>query len=125
MLDKRTTVCLFQPETEFILSYKANNLNLAAGIAGDKAIAMPTKLASCFLLQYLRCWEAPCASFRAAALNFRTFSAGAKNWRLRRSTLKPKWSNYEAGTKLDFLLLIVSPKHYKIVNNNLTCLFVN
>jgi hypothetical protein len=38
-----------------MLSYSANNLNLAAGIAGLKDMANPTKLANRFLLQNLLC----------------------------------------------------------------------
>jgi hypothetical protein len=54
MLVKRTITYLPHPYTELMLSYKARSLNLAAGIAGDKEIARPTKLASCFLLQKRR-----------------------------------------------------------------------
>ncbi len=46
---------LFQLGLELILSYRANSLNRAAGIAGLKEIARPTKLASSFLLQYRLC----------------------------------------------------------------------
>jgi hypothetical protein len=46
---------LFQLGLELILSYRAKSLNLAAGIAGLKEIASPTKLARTFLLQYRLC----------------------------------------------------------------------
>jgi hypothetical protein len=108
-----------------MLSYKASNLNRAAGIAGDNEIASPTKLASCFLLQYRLCEAQNYANANAAARNFITFSRGAINWRALRSTRRPKWSNYAAGVKRDFLKLIVSPKHCRMVTNNLTYLFVN
>ena len=78
------------PGTELILSYSANNLNLPAGMAGDKDIAKPTKLASYFLLQNLLCYEQNCANYRAAARSFMTFSRGAAKSLLRRSTFKPK-----------------------------------
>lgn len=57
MFDNRTITYLPHPSTELIPSYSANNLNLAAGIAGDKEMAKPTKLANYFLLQNLRCVE--------------------------------------------------------------------
>ena len=47
---------LFQLGLDLILSYNANSLNLAAGIAGVKEIANPTKLARSFLLQYRLCF---------------------------------------------------------------------
>jgi hypothetical protein len=70
---------LFQLGLELILSYKANNLNLAAGIAGLNDIANPTKLAKCFLLQKRLCYAQNYASCNAAARNFITFSRGAVN----------------------------------------------
>jgi hypothetical protein len=57
ILDNFTITDLPQPSTELIQSYKANSLNLAAGMAGDNEIANPTKLANCFLLQ-IRRWAA-------------------------------------------------------------------
>jgi hypothetical protein len=87
---KRTITYLPQPGTEFILSYKAKSLNLPAGIAGDRDIAKPTKLASCFLLQNLLCLEQNYANYSAAARSFITFSRGAANCLLRRSTFSPK-----------------------------------
>jgi hypothetical protein len=62
-------------------------------MAGESEIASPTKLASCFLLQYLRCEAQNYAKARAAARSFITFSRGAINCLLRKSTLRPKWSN--------------------------------
>jgi hypothetical protein len=108
-----------------MLSYSASNLKRAAGMAGDNEMANPTKLASCFLLQYLLCEAQNYAKANAAARNFITFSRGAINYRDLRSTRRPKWSNYASGVKRDFLKLMVRPKHYKIVTNNLTYLFVN
>ena len=43
------------PGTELMESYNASNLKRAAGMAGESEMASPTKLASYFLLQYLRC----------------------------------------------------------------------
>ena len=100
-----------------MLSYKGNNLNLAAGIAGDREIAKPTKLANYFLLQNLRCFAQNYANAKAAARNFCTLGKGAENERVLRLTRKPKWSNDVAGYKRDFLLLIVRPKHSNTVSN--------
>ena len=54
MLVSRTITVFPQPSTELILSYKGSSLKRAAGIAGEREIAKPTKLANYFLLQYLR-----------------------------------------------------------------------
>lgn len=113
-------MAVFQPVTELILSYNESNLKRAAGIAGDKEIANPTKLASAFLLQNRLCDAQNWANVKAAAFTFLIFSLGAANRRFLKSTRKPKWSNYAVGVKLDFLKLIVKPKHYNMVSNNLT-----
>jgi hypothetical protein len=97
MLDKRTITVFPQLSTELILSYSGNNLNLAAGIAGDSEIARPTKLASYFLLQKRRCYAQNYASASAAYLNFCTFGRGAEKARVFRLTRNPKWSNDVAG----------------------------
>jgi len=70
MLDNLTIVYLPQPATELILSYKANNLKRPAGIAGDKEIANPTKLANCFLLHQRRWAAQNCASYKAVVRSF-------------------------------------------------------
>ena len=70
MLDNRTMIDLPQPSTELILSKSASNLNLDAGIAGDREIAKPTKLASYFLLQNRRCLAQKYAKFKATAQSF-------------------------------------------------------
>jgi hypothetical protein len=57
MFDKRTITVLPHPSTEFILSYNAKSLNREAGIAGEREMANPTKLANYFLLQNRR-WAA-------------------------------------------------------------------
>jgi hypothetical protein len=75
----RTITLLFQLGLELILSYKANNLNLAAGMAGLREIARPTKLASDFLLQYRLCLAQNCANCIAADRSLITFSRGATN----------------------------------------------
>ena len=87
---RRTITVLPQPSTELMLSYKGNNLNLAAGIAGDREIAKPTKLANYFLLQNLRCFAQNYANAKAAARNFCTLGKGAENERVLRLTRKPK-----------------------------------
>ena len=48
-------------------------------MAGDNEMANPTKLASCFLLQYRLCEAQNYAMAKAAARNFITFSRGAMN----------------------------------------------
>lgn len=73
ILDNLTIIDLPHPSTELILSYKASNLNLAAGIAGDSEIASPTKLASYFLLQKRRCKAQNYANESAIARSFCTF----------------------------------------------------
>ena len=87
---RRTITLLLQFGLELILSYRAKSLNLAAGIAGLKEIASPTKLANNFLLQYRLCYAQNYAKCMAADLNFITFSRGATNYRARRSTPSPK-----------------------------------
>jgi hypothetical protein len=96
-LVNRTITVLLQLSTELMLSYNDNNLNLAAGIAGDSEIASPTKLASYFLLQKRRCFAQNCAKARAAYLNFCTFGKGAEKARVLKLTRNPKWSNDVAG----------------------------
>jgi hypothetical protein len=59
-------------------------------MAGDNDIASPTKLASYFLLQYRLCEAQNYANYNAAARSFTTFSRGAMNYLLRRSTRSPK-----------------------------------
>jgi hypothetical protein len=70
MLVRRTITDLPQPSTEFILSYKGSSLKRAAGIAGEREIAKPTKLANYFLLQNLRCLAQNYAKAKAAVRSF-------------------------------------------------------
>ena len=117
MLVSRTITVFPQPSTELILSYKGSSLKRAAGIAGEREIAKPTKLANYFLLQYLRWAAQNYAKAKAAVRNFYTLGKGAENSRVLRLTRNPKWSNAVAGCNLDFFVLIVSAKHSKIVKS--------
>ena len=103
-----------------MLSYNGNNLNRAAGIAGEREIARPTKLASYFLLQNRRCFAQNSAKARACVRNFYSLGRGAEKERVRKLTRRPKWSNDVAGLRRDFLVLIVKPKHSRTLSSNLT-----
>jgi DMSO/TMAO reductase YedYZ heme-binding membrane subunit len=88
-------------------------------------MANPTKLANCFLLQNRRWAAQNYAKLRASLRSFCTFYNGAAKERSLKFTRRPRCSNYVAGVKLDFLVLIVSPKHYKMVTSSLTYREVN